>query len=367
MWSTAPSAWSSQLRPSSFRNIDSLAAHVAHEMTSAIDSLQITQPIWCSFQGVTCGSVSRNLSFASIISIDLTDRALTGTLPAIISNFGTITYFSLQGNKIFGKIPNTIGAWSLIQTIDFEDNSLSGTVPYTISMLTSLRQLYLNMNQLVGSIPNMIGGLTSLVELSLSSNHLTGTIPASIGLLRSLQMLHLQENSLTGPIPSSIGSLTSLRMLTAYSNALGGSIPSDLGELRSLVGLYLYSNSLTGTIPTTIMSLEKLKYVEFQYNLLVDTTPVTSTPETSSNLIEESDAIPAISVSVSPLAAVVTPPSCTHLSPDNISSQESIAHKIATSSAQLSMLSTRTSIEKAMLPFNSNGATLTSKSAQEQT
>ena len=438
-WSTAPSTWSSHLRPSSFRNIDNFAANIAHEMTSATDTLQMTQPSWCSFQGVTCGSVSRNLSFASIISIDLTDRALTGTLPAIIGNFASMSYFSLQGNKIYGKIPNTVGAWSLIQTIDLDGNSLSGTIPYTICALKSIRQLYLNMNQLVGSIPKFIGELTSLMDLTLSSNHLTGTIPTNIGSLRSLQTLHLhensltgsipssigtarslkmltaysnnlsgsipnaigelrllvglylysnsltgtipvnigslrslqmlylQENSLTGPIPTSMGSLTSLRMLNANSNALAGSVPNSISELRSLVGLYLNSNSLTGTIPANIMSLEKLKYAEFQYNLLVDTTSVESTPKTLSNLIEEDVATPAISVSVSPLAVVVTAPSCTHLCPDNISSQESISHNTATSSTQLESLSTHNSIVKTILPFNGIGATMTSKSAQEQT
>jgi hypothetical protein len=99
-WSTAPVSWSGQRRLDGQEQEESMslpesasaAAYVASECMSVHRSLYTSQPSWCSFQGVTCGSVSGTSSYASVISIVLTSLGLSGTLPSQIGSFSSMTY-----------------------------------------------------------------------------------------------------------------------------------------------------------------------------------------------------------------------------------------------------------------------------------
>ena len=104
VWSTTPATWSGQRRlaglvdSDSESDFESAAAYVLSESTSVHRSLYTTQPSWCSFQGVTCGSVSGSSSYASVMSIALDSSGLSGTLPSQIGSFGSLTYLSLTSN-----------------------------------------------------------------------------------------------------------------------------------------------------------------------------------------------------------------------------------------------------------------------------
>jgi hypothetical protein len=87
----------------------SAAAYVASECMSVHRSLYTSQPSWCSFQGVTCGSVSGTSSYASVISIVLTSLGLSGTLPSQIGSFSSMTYLDVKYNKIYGTLPSNMG------------------------------------------------------------------------------------------------------------------------------------------------------------------------------------------------------------------------------------------------------------------
>ena len=165
-------------------NRTELTAHVAEIALAVHRSLYTTQPSWCSFQGVTCGSFTRTSAYAHVMEIGFDSLTLTGTIPSSIGNFQSMTYLHIAGNYLHGSIPSSIG------------------------FLTSLVQLSLNANILTGSIPTSIGNLLLLQQTHLSGNSLTGTIPSQFSLLSVLQIVDLHENYLT------MGSLTTVPVST---------------------------------------------------------------------------------------------------------------------------------------------------------
>ncbi|PIM99233.1 Leucine-rich repeat protein [Handroanthus impetiginosus] len=89
----------------------------------------------------------------------------------------------------------------IFTSIDFSNNKLYGKIPYSIGDLKSLYGLNLSHNELKGSIPASIGNLTQLGFLDLSVNKLTGTIPVELASLTSISFLNLSHNRLFGKIP----------------------------------------------------------------------------------------------------------------------------------------------------------------------
>lgn len=192
-WTTVSSTWSGQRRLQDAATEELLAAHADETSLELSRSLFTTQPNWCSFQGVTCGSTAA--TYASIISIDLHSLGLVGSLPTSIGNFHSLTTFDVSYNSLTGTIPNTINAWY-----------------YTIDSVLMQNNLF------TGFIPSTIGALTKLTTLRIASNSLTGTIPRQMSSLISLSVLRLENNFLTmgtlNHVPVSTFSATTSNSLT---------------------------------------------------------------------------------------------------------------------------------------------------------
>ena len=91
-----------------------------------------------------------------------------------------------------------------VVSIDLHDDGLRGTIPEELGFLTTLTQLKLWDNRLVGSIPSELGRLTNLEFLELDNNGFTGTIPTELAQLSQLKGLYLFNNFLTGSVPGSL-------------------------------------------------------------------------------------------------------------------------------------------------------------------
>ena len=203
-----------------------------------------SQPPWCFFEGVTCGSVSGSSTYANVISISLDSLALYGSLPSSIGNFQSLTVFDLSDNKINGSIPSTISGMTALQTLYLSYNSLTGSIPSTISGMTALQSLDLTSNSLTGSIPSTISSLTALGSLSLSRNSLIGSIPSTMRTLTALQFINLDNNYLT------MGTATTVPPSTFSNNTLNhGEIYLDSNCLAFSYGGY--STSATHCSPTS--------------------------------------------------------------------------------------------------------------------
>ncbi|CAL5417642.1 unnamed protein product [Camellia sinensis] len=217
----------------------------------------------CTWLGIGCNKAGR------VAYIDLQSYGLTGTLSNLnFSSFPHLLTLELFNNSLYGTIPPHIGSLWRLTFLSLSLNNLSGTIPTEIGQLTNLRFLYLNRNPIGGSIPQQIGLLSSLNMLSLYANNLTGSIPFSIGNLGNLTILYLYQNQLSGSIPQEIGMLRSLVELDLTANNLTGSIPASIGNLGNLTALFLYDNQLSGSIPQEVGMLRTLVILELSYNNL---------------------------------------------------------------------------------------------------
>ncbi|XP_011044909.1 PREDICTED: probable LRR receptor-like serine/threonine-protein kinase At4g08850 isoform X2 [Populus euphratica] len=182
-------------------------------------------------------------------------------------NSGSVAYFSLPHFGLRGTLQSfNFSSFPNLLTLNLWNNSLYGTIPSQISNLTKITKLDLSDNLFTRNIPLEIGLLESLIHLDLSSNNLTGQIPSSIGNLRNLSILLFWSNKLSGSIPSSIGNMTMLTRLDLSTNNLSASVPREIGQLESLVELSLSFNNLHGSLPPEMNNLTHLKILHLFSN-----------------------------------------------------------------------------------------------------
>lgn len=141
-------------------------------------------------------------------------------------------------------------------SLDLNEMGLSGTVPESIRNFERLRRLNLRRNSFIGEIPRAIGHLTQLSSLILGENKFVGTIPPTLGYSYSMRHLLLQSNDLTGTIPSSLCQLPHLRTLDVSSNGgIVGKLSTCLGDLAHLTNLRIQNSGLTGRVPAVLCEL----------------------------------------------------------------------------------------------------------------
>ncbi|KAL0692472.1 hypothetical protein Bca4012_059652 [Brassica carinata] len=93
--------------------------------------------------------------------------------------------------------------FTLLTAIDFSGNKLRGKIPDSIGQLEDLIVLNLSSNGFDGNIPSSLGKLTQLESLDLSRNELSGEIPPTLRDLTKLSFVKVSHNELVGPIPQS--------------------------------------------------------------------------------------------------------------------------------------------------------------------
>ena len=190
------------------------------------------------------------LQFAtSSASLDLSRNALAdcplplgpGALPAETTLWRSLTFLSLEGNKLAG-------------------------VPTEIAMLTSIQVLDLQYNRLA-VLPGSLGALTALLVLDVASNSLQ-TLPEELAVCTLLQEL-LLENNRFSEVPRVIGEVLRLRELRMTSNRIQA-LPNFLASLNSLTHLDVDHNRLSGGTPTCLTGLHSLRMLKLSHNGLSD-------------------------------------------------------------------------------------------------
>ena len=270
-----------------------LKSWVAHTNSTALSP--------CKWRGIACndeGSVTEiylnytglkgtleNLdlsSFPNLLSLDLKENQLTGTVPTNIGTLYKLQFLDLSTNSLNGSLPLSLANLTQVYELDLSRNNITGELdpllfPDATSQsktgLLSLKNFLLQDNMLGGRIPGEIGNLKYLDVLALDGNYFCGPIPQSIGNLSGLTALLLDENELSGQIPASIGTLK-LEDLRLFTNRLSGSVPDEIGNLSSLVVLHLAENNFTGHLPQQVCQGGKLVNFSAAFNTFSGPIPV---------------------------------------------------------------------------------------------
>lgn len=224
----------------------------------------------CSnWSGVTCD----NATF-SIVSLDISNLNLSGTLSPAITQLRSLESVSVAGNGFTGAFPSRIHELTRLRFLNISNNVFDGGLEFNFTSMKRIQVLDAYNNNFSGSLPPGISRLTSLRHLNLGGNYFSGEIPASYGGLQLLNFLHLGGNDLRGFIPSQLGNLTSLnQLLLGYFNQFDGGIPVEFGKLVNLVHLDLSNCGLEGEIPNELGNLTKLDTLFLQTNRLVGLIP----------------------------------------------------------------------------------------------
>ena len=152
----------------------------SHSDSLKYDHLDLVtdQPIWCKFEGVTCGTIPGTASYGSVEEISIRHLGLTGSIPMRIGDLQSLTSFDISDNSLIGSIPSSVGSLSKLNFLSLTKNSLTGTIPFELSSLVALTTLELSSNFLttgvVRSVPRTTFADATLHGfLNLSANCLT--------------------------------------------------------------------------------------------------------------------------------------------------------------------------------------------------
>ncbi|XP_034681997.1 probable LRR receptor-like serine/threonine-protein kinase At1g67720 [Vitis riparia] len=121
-----------------------------------------------SWTGVTCTTGK----LARVVTLNLTNFGLAGSLSPSIANLTGLTHLWLGGNKLSGPIPE-MSTLNELQTLHLEDNGFEGSFPQSLDQVTSLQEIYVQNNNLNGTIPGTLQKRLGINLKVTPGNHLS--------------------------------------------------------------------------------------------------------------------------------------------------------------------------------------------------
>ncbi|XP_020585466.1 probable LRR receptor-like serine/threonine-protein kinase At4g20940 [Phalaenopsis equestris] len=157
------------------------------------------------------------VTYPDIIFIDLSLNKLNGILPPSLFSSIRLMNLNLSFNRFTGPIfPEKLHTESLVSydsaslpslnsslvSLDLSNNFLSGSLPHEMVFMTYLQLLNLSKNDFSGQIPKAMGMIQSLLDLDLSHNHFEGNLPDNLP--SSLLRFDVSYNNLSGNVPNNL-------------------------------------------------------------------------------------------------------------------------------------------------------------------
>ncbi|XP_047330561.1 probable LRR receptor-like serine/threonine-protein kinase At1g67720 [Impatiens glandulifera] len=105
-------------------------------------------PIDYSWSGVACSKGPR----IRITALNLTNFGLSGSLSTDLTRLTALTDIWLGNNSLSGTIPN-VSSLKQLKTLHLEFNQLTGEIPPLLGDIGSLNELFLQGNNLTGEVP----------------------------------------------------------------------------------------------------------------------------------------------------------------------------------------------------------------------
>nr|XP_048328917.1 protein NSP-INTERACTING KINASE 3-like [Ziziphus jujuba var. spinosa] len=85
--------------------------------------------------GVYCDCSYNSSTLCHIVAISLSNRGLTGIIPAELANLTYLESLDLSNNKLYGGIPDELGTLKFLYIIDLSNNQLTGEIPRSLGNL----------------------------------------------------------------------------------------------------------------------------------------------------------------------------------------------------------------------------------------
>ena len=173
-----------------------------------------------------------------VVSLNLNDPGIKGSLPPEIGNLPYLTDLNMGGPYVdchfTGSLPEEIGNLTNLKRLQMDNCPFEGRLPESLGNLSNLEWLYIaRCEKLAPSpIPSWIGNLTKLKLIQIYGHNFTGQLPESIGNLTNLEHLDIKYCSLDSTVPASFGNLRNLKFLRLSENGnLHGPIPASLSNI----------------------------------------------------------------------------------------------------------------------------------------
>ncbi|KAK9063258.1 hypothetical protein SSX86_017128 [Deinandra increscens subsp. villosa] len=214
----------------------------------------VTESVWCSWSGVTCDPETHQIT-----SLDISNRNVSGVIPASIKYLTGLRHLNISLNQFTGPFPTAIFDLPFLQTLDVNHNIFSSSFPPGVSKLKYLTFFNAYSNSFVGPLPTEFVRLRFLEHLNLGGSYFDGEIPNSYGGFQRLKFLYLAGNVLGGQIPPDLGRLASLEHLEIGYNAFSGGLPMQFASLFNLSFLDVSNANLSGEFPIGVTNLTKLE------------------------------------------------------------------------------------------------------------
>ncbi|KAL8117846.1 uncharacterized protein LOC141723408 isoform X2 [Apium graveolens] len=277
-----------------YKALLSLKSSISDDPQASLSSWNISTS-HCTWSGVTCDSRRH------VISLDISNFNLTGTLSSDIGYLKNLVNLTVAANQLSGPIPTNISLLTnlkllnlsnnvfndsfptqicktlqFLEILDLYNNNLTGDLPVDVYLLSNLRHLHLGGNFFSGTIPPEYGQFPFLEYLAVSGNELTGAITPEIGNISTLQHLYIgYYNNYSGGLPPEIGNLSKLIRFDAANCGLSGEVPPEIGRLQNLDTLFLQVNELSGSLTAELGGLKNLKSMDLSNNMFTGEIPAT--------------------------------------------------------------------------------------------
>jgi hypothetical protein len=226
------------------------------------DNWNVGDQCWDAWYGITCDEMGH------VISIDLVDNKLNGTIPPSINQLRYLlkldistsdTSFhnhpNLYRNKVTGKIPS-LASISRLEELAFSANQITGLPPDLYLNGDTLRVLSGSYNRLT-ELPRYMDRYVRLHTLELDHNEIVGPLPPDLGYLTVARHIHLDVNLLSGPVPNTLKKLTRiLNFDVSHNPALTGEMSEDLiVNWAEVEYLAILNTTITGYISSLCLDV----------------------------------------------------------------------------------------------------------------
>ncbi|GLT55695.1 hypothetical protein SLA2020_287910 [Shorea laevis] len=279
------------------------------ESIGNLERLSTIELASCHFNG----SIPKAMTYLTqLVSLDFSFNNFSGPIPSL-SIAKNLTHLNLSHNLLTGPILST--NWSSLSklvSINLRNNALNGTLPETLFGIPSLQRLVLSQNRFSGGLrePQKLAS-SALHSLELDSNMLAGPFPMFVFGLHSLQVLILSSNNFSGLLNlSSFSNLKNLSILDLSFNSLSikatisdptsfpqihtlklascklKRFPNFLEEQSNLSILDLSTNQIDGNIPDWVWTKSSLGYLNLSHNFLVNLQGPLQAPSSSLSVLD---------------------------------------------------------------------------------